>query len=365
MGVTAIALTAVTVSCALLQPKPLATSVQDRILLHEAKDTILAADYSVSMVGDIMLGGTAKEIYQKNGYRYAFDQTRHLLHKSSIAFGNLEGPLAVWGLTDPKKTYSFRSHPKKSADALAFAGFDVLALANNHALDYGVAGMLQTMDALDKQKIKHVGGGLDLNEARQAKYVNVDGKKVAFLSYSLTFPEEFWATETHPGVAFGHKEHVIEDVQNAKRYADAVLVSIHWGRESTTKLRPYQENIGRAAIDAGASIVIGHHPHILQAVEQYKHGVILYSLGNFAFGSYSKRVHSSVVAQAHFKGSDLVKLRFWPIFVRNNDVLFQSKIFDEEQANEVVSHLQTLSAERGTQLINDAGTALLILEKNS
>ena len=348
-------------SCAQLKPKPLSVDIQQRLLMQDAKDVLLNADVTVSLVGDIMLGGTAEEILQREGYDYAFAETRHLLTRSAITFGNLEGPLATWGLVDPDKTWSYKSAPAESASALSRAGFDIVSLANNHALDYGIAGMVQTMQALDKKNIIHVGGGMNIDEARQPRIIDKNGRKLAFLAYSLTFPDSFWATEQYGGVAFGHLDHIVADIRAAKKKADIVMVSVHWGRESTTELRPYQESIGHAAIDAGASIVIGHHPHVLQAVEQYKQGVILYSLGNFAFGSYSKKVDSSVIAQAYFKDNKLSQMRFWPIDVRNTEVLFQSRILDSDRADRVVQHLQELSADKGTQIVNDNGTAVVFM----
>ncbi|MDH5302245.1 MAG: CapA family protein [Gammaproteobacteria bacterium] len=349
-------------SCVSFSPRPsaaLSDSVQNRLKLQDAKDQVLGADIKISMVGDIMLGGTATEIYQKNGYNHAFEETRQLLRRSSLVFGNLEGPLATWGLTDGEKTYSFKSQPDESAAALKYAGFDIVSLANNHALDYGVAGLVQTMQALDKVDINHVGAGLDLGQARTVKFERVGNRNIAFLAYSLTYPETFWATDKYAGVAFGDKAKIIEDIRIARKSADIVMVSMHWGRESTTELRPYQTEIGRAAIDAGASVVIGHHPHILQAIEPYKHGVILYSLGNFAFGSYSQKVDTSVIAQAYFKGEKLAQLRLWPIKVRNTEVLFQSRILDGAAADAVVQHLQDLSLNHGADIVNDNGTGVI------
>lgn len=348
-------------SCVQVPTEELSAKIQYRISTQAAKDKILNADVKISMVGDIMLGGTAEEIFVKNGYNYAFEETRHLLLDSAIAFGNLEGVLATWGISDPKKTYNFMSPPQKSAAALKYAGFDIFSIANNHILDYGVAGMYQTMRALEKEDMRHVGGGTTVKEARTPRIMEVDGHKVAFLAYSLTYPTQFWVTDEHPGVAYGNQKHVVEDIKSAKKISDLVLVSMHWGRESTTELRDYQKSIGRAAIDAGASVVMGHHPHILQAVEHYKDGIIMYSLGNFAFGSYSQKVDSSVVAQAYFKNKKLVKMQFWPIYVRNTDVLFQSKILEDEKADSVVQHLQEISKDHGTIFHNDNGSAVIFL----
>jgi poly-gamma-glutamate synthesis protein (capsule biosynthesis protein) len=115
------------------------------------------------------------------------------------------------------------------------------------------------------------------------------------------------------------------------------------------------------AIDAGAAAVFGHHPHILQGIEQYKDGVILYSLGNFTFGSYSKQAQVSAVAELTFDGQRVATLRLYPINVNNFEVEFQPKPLSGANAARVVEELRALSAALKTEIVNDAGTALLCL----
>jgi len=316
---------------------------------------------SIAAVGDIMLDGSAREIMQREGYDHAFAATREWLTKADIAIGNLEGPLTARGQSITEKQYLFRSPPDKVATALADAGFDVVSLANNHTLDYGAEGLDDTILALKEKKIGYSGAGDNIGEARKAAYIERNGLKVAFLAYSLTFPEEFWATSQRAGTAFGNSEHIEEDVRAARKLADIVVVSFHWGRESTTELRPYQVALGHTAINAGASLVIGHHPHILQAVEKYKDGVILYSMGNFAFGSYSRKAQVSALAQIEFDNRKLVSVRLRPINVFNVNVLFQPQPLTGKAADSVVSILQDMAKERGTVLVNENGVATLTM----
>jgi len=185
--------------------------------------------------------------------------------------------------------------------------------------------------------------------------------RVAFLAYSLVFPEEFWAGPEKPGTAFGHERYVRADVAAARRRADVVVVSFHWGREGQTGLRDYQTLLAHAAIDSGASVVLGHHPHVLQGVERYKDGVIVYSLGNFAFGSYSKTATRSVIALFGFRNRQLRDLRLVPIDVNNVEVVFQPRPLVGRDATEVVEHLKQLSRELGTVLEDRDGSAVLAL----
>lgn len=321
-----------------------------------------AAELRIAAVGDIMLGGTAAPEMQKFGYDYPFELTKDILRQAQIVFGNLEGPLTDAGTAEAAKQYVFRSPPDMVAPALARAGFNVVSLANNHTLDYGPEGLEDTLAALKKAGIRHAGAGRNDIEARQPVYMMADGVTVAFLAYSLTFPEEFWAGPDKPGTAFGHEKHVRADVATARATADIVVVSFHWGQEGKIELRDYQTRLAHAAIDAGASAVLGHHPHILQGVEQYKHGVILYSLGNFAFGSYSNTATRSAVALLTFRDRQWRELKMIPLNVKNAEVVFQPRPLVGRDATEVVEHLQQLSQSLGTTLENRDGVAVLVAE---
>ena len=320
-----------------------------------------ARPLKVIAVGDMMLDGTARPVLQANGYDYPFTDVRRLFDGAHIVFGNLEGPLTTRGTPEQDKTYVFRSPPDKVGQALRNAGFTVVSLANNHTLDYGAEGLVQTIEALDAVGIAHVGAGPNLKDARKPVILETVGARVALLAYSLTLPEHFYAEANKPGTAFGHEAHVRTDVAAARAQADIVLVSFHWGQEGKTSLREYQTRLGHAAIDAGAVAVIGHHPHILQGIEHYKDGVILYSLGNFTFGSYSKQAQVSAVAELTFDGWRLATLRLYPINVNNFEVEFQPKPLAGANAARVVEELRALSAALNTEIVNDADTALLRL----
>jgi len=320
-----------------------------------------AGPLKVIAVGDMMLDGTARPVLQANGYDYAFAEVRRFFDGAHIVIGNLEGPLTTRGTPEQDKTYVFRSPPDKVGQALRNAGFTVVSLANNHTLDFGADGLAQTIEALDAVGIAHIGAGPNLKDARKPVILEAAGTRVALLAYSLTLPEHFYAEAGKPGTAFGHEAHVRADVAAARCQADIVLVSFHWGQEGKTALREYQTRLGRLAIDADAVAVFGHHPHILPGIEQYKDGVILYSLGNFTFGSYSKDAQVSAVAELTFDGQRVATLRLYPINVNNFEVEFQPKPLAGENAARVVEELRTLSAELKTDIVNDAGTALLRL----
>ncbi len=314
----------------------------------------------IALVGDIMLGGTATEFVERYGYDYPFEYVTPELGQGDVVFGNLEGPLTDRGEALDKR-FVFRTPPDKVAPALARAGFDVLSLANNHTLDYGPEGLFDTLDALSAAGMKAVGAGAHSTAARAPVVIEASGLKVGFLAYSNTFPESFWATDERPGTAFGHEHHVRADVARLRETVDVVVVSFHWGQEATTELREYQPRLGRAAIDAGADIIAGHHPHILQGVEYYNGGVIFYSLGNFTFGSYSERARTSAIAHV-FAGADgVLEAELVPINVYNPEVLFRPRVLEGTAARDVIEQLRELSVPLQTEIRAESGRARVVL----
>ncbi len=315
----------------------------------------------ITLVGDIMLGGSATEFMRRHGHDYAFDGIRAELARGDVVFGNLEGPLTDGGEPWPDKKYLFRTPPARVAPALARAGFDVVSLANNHTLDYGAAGLYDTLDALHDAGIRAVGAGTDLSRARRAAVIEAGGQRIGFLAYSNTFPRGFWAGAGRPGTAFGHAAHVRADVAALRERVDTVVVSFHWGREATTELRDYQPMLARAAIDAGADIVAGHHPHVLQGVERYGDGVIFYSLGNFTFGSYSEIARISAIAHVTVDAGGPRSAELVPIDVYNPDVLFRPVRLRGGAAAAVAAEVRALAEPLGTRIRIERGRALLTL----
>ncbi|MDH5473862.1 MAG: CapA family protein [Gammaproteobacteria bacterium] len=314
----------------------------------------------ISAVGDIMLGGTAEPVLDEHGYDYPFEKVNHLLLSSDIVIGNLEGPLTTSDTPySTDKLYLFKTPPDKVAPALKKAGFTIMNLANNHILDYGMAGLKDTQRALENNNLNYLGADINLQQARQGIIIKAKDYKIGFLSYSLTFPQTFWATSTTPGTAFGHEHEIRADVRRLKQITDFVVVSFHWGREKSTELREYQPLLAHAAIDEGASFIIGHHPHVLQAIEEYKHGIILYSLGNFTFGSYSQESATSAIATLSLQNGTISKLEIHPIDVLNINVNFQPLPLTEEKAKAVIDQINLLSRNTNTQLVHYQNTGTL------
>ena len=239
-------------------------------------------------VGDLMLARALGYAIQSGDLSYPFDSVTSELEIADVTVGNLESALGDLG-QPAAKSYTFRA-PPAAADSLAGAGFDLLTLANNHALDYGPEALLQAIQLLDERGIAVVGAGTDASSAREPAIVEHEGLKLAFLGYVDVpvevsgFDTRSWsATGLSPGLAWAELDQITKDVAAANEKSDVVIVLLHSGYEYVEPPSPAQMLAAQAAVDAGADLVIGHHAHVLQGVEFRGNSVIAYGLGNFAF----------------------------------------------------------------------------------
>lgn len=232
-------------------------------------------------VGDVCLAQGVETEMDRHGRGFPFAAMKKTLRTADISFGNLECCLASHGQPVPKQ-YNFRGRPR-GALALSEAGFTVVSLANNHSLDYGKVALAETVDNLEKQHVTPVGAGRTLADARSLRIITIRGVKVGFLAYLGLFPAVVPLREGEPGVAMADPVVIKREVEAARKKVDFLIVSVHAGKEYTFVHTARQAEIAHTAIDAGADLVIGHHPHVVQDVETYKGKQIFYSLGNFVF----------------------------------------------------------------------------------
>lgn len=267
----------------------------------------------LTVVGDVVVSGLPRRSARHRPGDSAFD----LLKSGDLTIGNLEVPLTDGGQR-AEKLVAMRA-PTSGAAELAEMGFDLVSLAMNHALDYGIEGMRDTVEALDAAGVQHAGFGESLAEATSAREVTVGEGRLAFLSFCAALPLGYNATAERAGIgairvrqsfefdtgfmdetpgtppfvhSTAHEPDVVraeESIRSAKARNDVVVVALHWGvpfpylPTSQGPLAQYQQPLARRLIDAGADLIIGHHPHCLHPVEFYEHGLILYSTGNFVF----------------------------------------------------------------------------------
>ena len=329
-------------------------------LLAAAPD---AGTATVLFAGDVTLGYHYEEyvdtLLQKGVARdqalaWGFQKVGARTRAADLFVANLECPFTDRGEKIPKN-FNFRARPDLVATLLA-GGVDVVSLANNHLMDYGPEGLVDTRAALDAVKIRHFGAGESLAEARRPAVVTVKGIRLAFLGYFFLGdrniePPQVIALGDAPGVA-GHFKDVaalramlVEDVRLARRKADLVIPFFHWGREGRSQIEPYQADLAHAAIGAGAAAVVGSHPHVLQGMEWYRGAPIFYSLGNFVFGgNWDPRDKRTALVELTVTKERVVDARVIPaVSDRYPEAPVQPNLVDGAAADDVLRHLAAIS----------------------
>ena len=283
---------------------------------------------TVILVGDIMLDRGVEYMVEKYGggdFSFSFLKIANELNKADVVFGNLEGPISNKG-TKVGSIYSFRADPK-AIEGLTFAGFNVLSLANNHAFDYGREALEDTFLRLKGAEINYVGAGFDEKEAYSPVIKDIKDTKIGFLAYTNLGPETWKATKINSGIAWiseNDLEKIKKDIENAKSQADILIISLHSGEEYSFEPTQFQVEFSQAFIDAGANLVVGHHPHVIQRDELYKNGYIFYSLGNFVFDqSFSEETMKGQIIKILIENGKIKEVV--PINIKIND-FFQPAI---------------------------------------
>ncbi len=234
---------------------------------------------TLAAVGDLMFARDVTMLMADRGVDYPFARVRALLAGADLVVGNLEGTFTDRG-TPAAKEYTFRT-PPPLADALVAGGFSAVTLANNHSYDFGASGLADTEAALDRVGVGWFGAGDSAAAAAAPLLLHARGATVAMLGFD-DIGQTRVATADGPGVAAA-SDGMAAAITAAGARADYVVVMLHAGYEYQAVPSQRQRSLAHLAIDAGADLVIGAHPHVLQPWERYRGGLILYSLGNFVF----------------------------------------------------------------------------------
>lgn len=295
----------------------------------------------IHFAGDTIFSGKVEERLEKAGYDSPYKYVRGLFQNDDLSVLNLETPVTSGGNPAVDKTFVFKS-PPKAIGPMAQAGVDAVNLANNHVLDQGVSGLQDTMKALRQHNVLYVGAGKNSKEAYAPVYLERKGIKIALFGFSRVVPEPGWvAGKNKPGVASAYApEAAVNAIKAARKNADLVLVMTHWGKERTNKLEEHQQGLAHAFIDAGADLVIGGHPHVMQGLEQYKGKWIAYSTGNFIFTkSKDPKTWETAVFAASCTRSGDCKLKLIPYLTE----LGQPVPMSPQDGSQLLKEIQSFS----------------------
>jgi len=275
-----------------------------------------AAITRLALGGDVMLSRwVSRKAHQEKDPSWPFRQIAPFFECADIAFVNLESPF-----TPNKRPFDkgmVFGAPPDMLEGLRLAGIDVVSTANNHARDCGDKGVEFTLQLLKENGIAAAGTGLSEDLAHQGALIERNGIRFGFLAYTYDQRNGNYQNDDDR-IAVMDVFRLREDLCALRQRADVAIVSMHAGNEYQTKPSAHQTAFARAAIDAGAALVVGHHPHVVQPVENYRGGVIFYSLGNLVFDqSEPPGTQRGLVVDVTFSGNRLVSYVVKPLIIRN------------------------------------------------
>jgi len=369
-------------------------------------DSMQDSEISVIAVGDVVVN--------RKDPASLFAHVTSVIKSADVAFCHLEGLFSKKGnpqvyVQEPSLPYSLRADPQ-NAVALTHAGFDVVSAGSNHTLDWGFDGLLDTIDTCERLGIKVIGAGRNIIEARKPAILDESGTRVAFLAYCSVLPRGYeagpnkigaaplrastsyeavnWQAGVPPKVVTvadkGDMDAMGHDIKAAKKHADVVVISMHWGVHLIPSIiAMYQREAAHFAIDQGADIIVGHHAHVLKGVEVYKGKAIFYSMGNFAVDcprgvlpgswkdyrweidpeyqtyNFPPEARKSMIVKFKISNKRINRVGFLPIIINKSS---QPEVATGARAEEVLSyvkwlckdqHLETTFSKNGKEIVLD------------
>lgn len=267
--------------------------------------------FTASFVGDIMTGRYVEQVMDHRGSDFIFQHARPYFEEADYVTGNFENPVLLEEKEYvPADKEIHLQAGEASVDMLEHAGFSVLNLANNHMLDYGQEGLEDTLTVFENSGLDTAGAYTDRLDEQMVSYQQYDGLVVATLGVN-----DVWSASGRLGLVESNPSQALPMIEEASREADLVVVHVHSGVEYTSTPTERQEVLMKAYVDAGADIVVGTHPHVLQSVEVYEDGIIFYSLGNFVFDQGWTRTRDTILAQYELKSDGIAEIELVPFRV--------------------------------------------------
>jgi len=299
-------------------------------------ETRQAATHTLIFGGDVMLARHVQVLQEREGgYKVAWENIKDELTSADVAVINLESPFATTG-PYPTEGFVFRTKPE-NINGLVASGIDVVQLANNHFGNAGDQGMADTFSLLEKENILYVGAGTSTEAAQQGKIIVVSGKKIGLIaqSYDVSW---YAASSKKSGIATLDALALSEQIQNLKKQgADFIVAMFHGGIEYVREPNADQVLFAHTAIDAGADVVIGHHPHWIQNMEEYQGKYIFYSLGNLIFDqNWSQETSEGLVVKLEVNQENKVNVFLQPVIIENN---FKPRWATTREAQEILKKI--------------------------
>ncbi len=324
-------------------------------------------EITIVVVGDVVLS--------REQPGEAFAKVIDEIKSGTFSCCNFEVPLSNKGIPQYGKAEAVRAAPGM-IEGFIHAGFKVVSLANNHTMDYGPEALLDTIELIDSRGILRAGAGRNGEEAWRPAFFSCGGMRFAFVSFATEAFLGYGAHSNKPGIAMIRRdplygptcvnphdvEMMMEVIETASQKADFVIAALHWGLSQSRALTQSQMTLGHAAVNAGAGLVIGTHPHVLQGVEVYKKSAILYSLGNFVFDLaapfLSPATRDTVLVKVKLSRDVIKEVAFLPAWINDEG---QPEMVDRKhpKSSEILQTIRRYSPSKKSNLSIKEGVGYL------
>ncbi len=296
------------------------------------KDTVLLFG------GDVLIKASTESIYKKNGVTgLVSEEILAEMQNADIMMVNHEFQLSTRGEPMEDKQFTFQTDPK-NVQILLDLGIDIVSLANNHSLDFGQDALLDTFATLDEAGILYAGAGDSKERAEELQVIEANGKKFGFLAATRVIPVAGWDVRNkQPGLFTTYDDtRLVERIRESKEECDFLTVYVHWGIEREEYPQEYQNVIAKHCVEAGADVIIGAHPHVLQGIEFIDGKPVFYSLGNYIF---SNSIPKTMLVKVIIKADDTVEYSLIPAFAVNG----QTQAMESAEAEKLYTYMNEIS----------------------
>jgi poly-gamma-glutamate capsule biosynthesis protein CapA/YwtB (metallophosphatase superfamily) len=317
-----------------------------------------ALPLSLGLGGDVCFGLDVADLITAEGPGYPWTEIAPMLKTYDLTAVNLEGPLCRGGESNPNQPSLKVKGDIVCAAPMAEAGVSAVFLANDHIMDYGSKGLEETLNILHGLDLKACGAGSSKKVAQEALVMDADnGARIALLNFCDVAQSSYAAGDDSPGLSAADAVRIGELVEQAKQEVPYVVVIFHWGAMGSSGITSRQRELAHASILAGADLVVGSHPHLVQGLELYEGVPIIYSLGNLVFSAQSEEGKNGIFAGCQFDGGRLISLEIVPLQVNKGKPI---PLFGE-QAERLLRDLAATSPGVDLVISPQTGTASLNL----
>ncbi len=306
------------------------------VLQTEQDDTI-----TIVFAGDVLIAEAIEHRYDAEGMKGLLSEELLLeMQNADICMVNNEFQFSNRGTPMEDKQYTFQTDPKY-VQILKDMGVDIVSLANNHTIDFGLEALQDTFAALDGADILYAGAGDTKERAEALQVIEADGKKIGFLAATRVIPVAEWNVENRqPGLFATYDDtRLLACIKEAKEECDFLAVYLHWGIEREALPQEYQTVIAKHCVEAGADVIIGAHPHVLQSVEFIEDKPVFYSLGNYIFNA---SIEKTMLVKVEIQADGEVSYQLIPASAKN----WKTSCLEGKEAEALFSYINEISTKQ-------------------